>query len=105
MFLLVLTFCFFLKFDATDYEMIEIGKQKLSWYGTVEPVMIGGDASGSVTGSATAALAEMASYWAGSTTAAPSAAPGSGPAASAEVSVSKDQAARNSSSRTTSLQF
>jgi hypothetical protein len=86
--------------------MIEIGKKKLSWFGTVEPVMIGGDASGSVTESATAALAEMASYLAGSTTAAASAAPaGSGPAASAEVSVSKDQAARNSSSRTTSLQF
>jgi hypothetical protein len=64
--------------------------------------MIGGDASGSVTESATAALAGMASYW---TTAAPSAAPGSGPAASAEVSVSKDQASKNSSNRTTSLQF
>lgn len=67
--------------------------------------MIGGDSSVSVTESATAALTEMANYLAGNPAAAPSALSGSGPAASAEVSVSRDQAAKNSSSRTTSLQF
>eukprot|EP00980_Cylindrotheca_fusiformis_P004207 scaffold912_cov119-Cylindrotheca_fusiformis.AAC.23 len=92
-----------LQFDSTDYEMIEKGKQKLSWFGTVEPVMIGGEASASATDGASSAFAGMANYFTGTSTSA--AAPPNAAPASAEVSVSRGQAARNTSNRTTSLQF
>jgi len=76
-----------LQFDAKDYKTIEDGKQKLSWWGTIEAITIGP-----------------------STATKPPPVPNA-PASIGEVSVSKNAALEkkplmdNSQRRTTSLQF
>merc|ERR1711920_763103 len=52
-----------LQFDANDYSLIEEGKKKVSWWGTIEPVMIGGaGANTSTADTVTTVLADVASY-------------------------------------------
>ncbi len=90
----------YLQFDSGDYKLIEEGKHKVSWWCTVEPLVIGAP-SGS---SASYALADVASFLgdAGTTSAEATA-----EVASAEVSISKDPGTKNAAgtNRTTSLQF
>jgi hypothetical protein len=95
---------FLLQFDSTDYNMIEEGKNKVSWWGTVEPIAI--SAPGTIA-STTSALADVASYLGGTSTPSPSPLPAPAAVASAEVSISKDIGSSNSAGagRTTSLQF
>jgi hypothetical protein len=80
--------------------MIEEGKKKVSWWGTVEPVMIGG----SEETYATSALGEFASYLGGASSTSIATIP---EVASAEVSISRDAGVKNSpgTNRGTSLQF
>jgi hypothetical protein len=78
------------QFDSEDYRMIEEGKKKLSWWGTVEPILIGQS-------SPTPAMA-TASTWAA---APPAQTPQS---TSAEVSISS-AAPPSSGIKKTSLQF
>jgi hypothetical protein len=70
--------------------MIEEGKNKLSWWGTVEPILIGQSASS--TPLASSAATDFASMQAGTSS------------SSAEVSVSRG-AETVGTNRTTSLQF
>jgi len=115
-----------LQFDANDYRLIEDGKKSLTWFGGVEPKIIGEGAisSSSSTVLFTNALADFTSYLGGSTTTTastptmtattaatsssslgpPSARMGGG--ASAEISISTPVVKpTNGSGRTTSLQF
>jgi len=95
-----------LQFDAADYRMIEEGKQKMSWWGTIEPKMIGGSAANSSTTDAvTSALADVANYLGGTsatTLTSPSDAASSNGSNPAPPQASKPSAG---SGRTTSLQF
>ena len=95
------------QFDSNDYKLIEEGKQKVSWWGTVEPVLIG-SAEESITASATSALADAVSFLGGaSTSTAPSTTSTSSSTPSAEVSISRDAGAKPASgtNRQSSLQF
>ena len=95
-----------LQFDANDYRMIEEGKKSLSWWGGVEPKVIGGDSSAS---GITSALAGISSYLGGASTTSTSSSNGTSlppSAASAEISVSSTASKPiGGSGRTTSLQF
>jgi len=79
------------QFDSEDYRMIEDGKKKVSWWGTVEPILIGQSA-------APAPPPMMA----------PARTPPPAPTpqgTSAEVSVSRGAAPSSSGPKKTSLQF
>jgi len=91
-----------LQFDGNDYKLIEEGKSKLSWWGTVEPKTIGEGASSAASSDY---LSGFTSYLTGAPSPAP--APSSqAPPASAEVSVSSNSRTTNSSTgRGTSLEF
>jgi hypothetical protein len=102
-----------LQFDADDYKLIEDGKKSLTWFGSVEPKVIGVGVTSSSTDMFSSALADFSSYL-GKTTAATSndnVATVTSPAparvaASAEISVSTPVVRPASGSgRTTSLQF
>ena len=82
--------------------MIAEGKAKVSWWGGLEPVMIGG-ADESITTTATSAFTGIASYLGGT-----SSTPGNtSNVASAEVSISRGAGVGTSAgtNRQTSLQF
>ena len=94
-----------LQFDANDYRLIEEGKKSLTWFGGIEPKVIGGGSAASSTDILTSAL----SYLGGSATSTSngSVATVSSPVtASAEISLSTPASKPTSGSgRTTSLQF
>jgi hypothetical protein len=83
-----------LQFDSEDYKMIEEGKKKLSWWGTVEPILIG-QAS---TPTPAPLASSLVTGFAGSP------APTTPQHTSAEVSVSRE-APMTSGPKKTSLQF
>ena len=106
-----------LQFDKRDYDMIESGKKKVSLWGTVDPVVIGGgDEAGSTYTSsllsdtyASSLLSDAMSYLGAAPAAAPAPGASTAPAASsvAEVSISTSvpTSTAGTSRRTTSLQF
>ena len=83
-----------MKFDANDYKLIEEGKKKATWWGTVEPILITAPSAPAPA----PPLAPIASFLAGT---------GSNQSTSAEISISKDTVASNpaGANRATSLQF
>ncbi len=97
-----------LQFDANDYKMIEEGKKSMSWWGGVEPKVIGGASSSSSAGF-TSALADLSYYMGGTSVGSTSASNGSPPqppVASAEISVTSSASkSTGGTGRTTSLQF
>jgi len=93
-----------LQFDQNDYGLIEHGKNKVSWWGTVEPVAIGN--GGAATASAGDYLTDLTSYLSGSPSPAPRPSSSGRAPASAEVSISVQNSTKQSASgRGTSLQF
>ena len=85
-----------LQSDQNDYAMIEEGKNKMSWWGSVDPKVIG---SAEEDSSAYSYVSSFASMLAGPT------ATDSTAAGSAEVSVSQPSSEQPGRSRTSSLQF
>jgi len=93
-----------LQFDDNDYSMIEQGKSKISFWGSVEPVAIGTGATGNVTSSSSDYFSGFSSYLPGVPS--PSPAPSSVRAPdSAEVNISAQNSTTSSFGRGTSLQF
>jgi GRIP domain len=98
-----------LQFDANDYRLIEEGKKSLTWFGSIEPKVIGGGAAASSTDMFTSAISYLGgsaiSTSNGSVATVSSPAP-SRAAASAEISLSAPASKpKTGSGRTTSLQF
>ena len=85
-----------LQFDANDYQMIEEGKSKVSWWGTVEPKTIGEGATAAGASSSTDYFSDFTSYLTG--TPAPAPIQNAPAPASAEVSISATSATQSSKS-------
>merc|ERR1712238_71984 len=93
-----------LQFDDNDYRMIEQGKSKISFWGSVEPVAIGTGATGNVASSSSDYFSGFSSYLPGVPSSSPVPSSVRAPD-SAEVSISAQNSTTSSFGRGTSLQF
>jgi len=93
-----------LQFDDNDYRMIEQGKSKISFWGSVEPVAIGTGATGNVASSSSDYFSGFSSYLPGVPSSSPVPSSVKAPD-SAEVSISAQNSTTSSFGRGTSLQF